>query len=45
MTGVKLEARPHGFTEDDTPVYCRTGKVKQNSKFEYFLCFGESFEF
>ncbi len=27
LTGVKLESRPHGFTEDDTPVYCRTGKV------------------
>ena len=25
--GVKLEARPHGYTEDDKPVYTRTGKV------------------
>ncbi len=28
LHGVRLEARPHGFTqEDDTPVYTRTGKV------------------
>jgi len=24
---IKLECRPHGFTEDDVPVYTRTGKV------------------
>lgn len=27
MQGVRLEARPHALTEDDTPVYTRTGKV------------------
>jgi len=25
--GVKLEARPHAYTDDDKPVYTRTGKV------------------
>ena len=24
---IKLECRPHGFTEEDVPVYTRTGKV------------------
>ena len=24
---IKLECRPHGFTEDNIPVYTRTGKV------------------
>ena len=25
--GVKLECRPHALTEDDKPIYTRTGKV------------------
>ena len=33
LQGVKLEARPHGMTEDDTPVYTRTGKVCANIPF------------
>ena len=33
VQGVKLEARPHGLTEDDTPVYTRTGKVAQKLPF------------
>lgn len=27
LRDVKLEARPHGLTQDNTPVYTRTGKV------------------
>lgn len=27
MQGVRLETKPHGFTEDNVPVYTRTGKV------------------
>ena len=30
---IKLECRPQGFTEDDIPVYTRTGKVAKNLPF------------
>ena len=37
--GVKLEARPHGYTEDDKPVYTRTGKVAKVLRSVDFLAF------
>ena len=30
---IKLECRPHGFTEDNVPVYTRTGKVANKLPF------------
>ena len=35
--GVKLEARPHGYTEDDKPVYTRTGKVAKVNQLPFHL--------
>ena len=33
--GYYLEARPHAYTEDDKPVYTRTGKVAKKVFYKF----------
>ena len=33
LSGVKLECRPHGITDENTPLYARTGKVAAKAPF------------
>ena len=40
--GVKLECRPHALTEDDKPVYTRTGKIAVNFPFPEDIVRSES---
>ena len=37
--GYYLEARPHAYTEDDKPVYTRTGKVAKKVFYKLSIIF------